>query len=523
MEATLLRLKRFTLIASSLSLIMVMLNVSIVNTALPAIQEAFGAGTVALQWVVNAYNLVFASLLLLGGLLGDRFGHRRVLLFGIGIGIGGAVLAGLAPTIGVLIAARAVQGLGSAIAQPATLAIITYTFTNPQERARAIGLWGAVSGIGIALGPISGGVLVDTLGWRAVFAAIVPVGLIAALPTIIGVQETPQTRGKTLDIPGLLLIVCALTALSLGLSYGQTDGLTSALPLALFAGAFVAFAAFIAVERRAAHPLVELSAFRNSTFTVANLGGLLAFFGTFPLLTYLTIYLQRFAGLSATQAGLIILLFPLAFAAGSPLGARLINRFGPRAPIVFGLLCSAVGALSLLTLSSERGPWNTWWSIALLGVGVGLSLGALTQAAVSSVGLERAGMASSLLGALRQVGTALGIALLGTLITSGSTAAIERDLRALPIPSDTHSVLSRALADGRTADIASIASNVDAQVLQRTAGDGFIAGLHSAFLAAGIVLLTGAALALRFIGGAQPRDMQVRLPQRAQRTQREER
>jgi MFS transporter, DHA2 family, methylenomycin A resistance protein len=414
------RRERLTLAAASLGLVLVMLNVSMVNPVLPAIQAALGGGTLGQQWVVNAYNLAFASLLLLGGLLGDRYGHRRVLLAGLGVSIAAALAGALAPSIGFLLVARAVQGLGSALIQPATLALITATFTDPPARAKALGLWGAVSGLGIAVGPLAGGLLVDTIGWRAVFVAMAPVGLLAVLVTLAGVRETPADAMRRPDMAGLALIVACLATLSLGLSEIQRLGAAAPSAWALLAGAALAFAAFLAVEARVAAPLVDLAAFHRPAFAAANVGGLLAFFGSFPLLTYLGIYLQQERGLSATQTGLLILIFPLAFAGASVGGARLLARFGARLPATAGALIAAAGALGIATFDGAGPAAALWWRILLLGVGVGVSMSALTTAAVSSVGLGRTGMAASVLGALRQVGTALGIAILGVVIVASA-------------------------------------------------------------------------------------------------------
>lgn len=435
--------ERRTLTAASIALVMVMLNVSIVNTALPAIAADLGGGLLGQQWIVNAYNLLLAALLMLGGLLGDRFGHRQMLRVGLLLGIGASIAAALAPTIGVLIGARALQGAASAVTQPATLALITYTFSDPRARAKALGLWGAISGLGIAIGPILGGVLVDTLGWRTVFLAIAPVGVAALLATRRGIRETPRQQ-RRIDRMGLALITLTLATLSLGLSEGQRIGFTTPLALGLLGTAIVAFSFFIIVERRTEAALVDLAAFRNPPFAVANLNGLLAFFGSFPLLTYLGIHLQQEIGLSATQTGLLILLFPVAFAGTSIGGARLLARFGPRLPTVIGMLIGAAGALALAWRGIGPNPTSAGWYITLLGAGVGLSMSSLTTTAVGTVSLARSGMASSLLGALRQVGTALGIAALGVVVAINADP--ERGLRLAALLAGTVLIIAAANA-----------------------------------------------------------------------------
>lgn len=407
--------ERRTLIAASTALVMVMLNVSIVSTALPAIAADLGGGLLGQQWIVNAYNVVLAAFLMLGGLLGDRFGHRRILRVGLYLGIGASIAAAIAPTIGILIGARAVQGIASAFTQPATLALITYTFSEPRARAKALGLWGAISGLGIAIGPILGGMLVDTLGWRTVFLAIAPVGIAALFSTRNGVRETPMQM-RRIDRAGLALLTLTLATFILGLSEGQRIGFATLAAVGLLGTALIAFGLFLFVERRTDSALVDLAAFRNPPFAVANLNGLLAFFGSFPLLTYLGIHLQQEIGFSATQTGLLILLFPVAFAGASIGGARLLARVGPRMPTIIGMLISAAGALALAWNGVGANPNSVGWYVMLLGLGVGLSMSSLTTTAIGAVSLARSGMASSLLGVLRQVGTALGIAALGVVV-----------------------------------------------------------------------------------------------------------
>ena len=271
--------QKYTVVASSLALIAVMFNVSIVGPALPALQAGLNSSANALAWVVNAYNIVFASLLLAGGLLGDRFGHRWILHVGLLITLLGALLAATAPTVGWLLGARAVQGVGSSLLQPASLALLTYAFPEPKARTRAIGLWGGMSGLGIALGPVLGGLLVDLVSWRAIFVPMMLVGVGAWLVSLRWVVETPTQTNKPLDGWGLLLAVVTLFALSYGLSQGALLGWTSPLILTVFALALVSFALFIVVEKRHSTPLVALAFFALPTYTVANLAGLLASFG----------------------------------------------------------------------------------------------------------------------------------------------------------------------------------------------------------------------------------------------------
>ncbi|ACO48089.1 putative major facilitator superfamily; putative membrane family (plasmid) [Deinococcus deserti VCD115] len=409
-------IQRSTLIASSLAVVVVMLNVAAVNPALPSLQQAFQTSTTDLQWVVNVYNIVFAALLLVGGLLGARLGFRRVLLGGLALGAFGAVLTALAPSYAVVLLGRGITGVGASLVQPATLVLLTLAFSDPAARARAIGLWAGVSGLGIAVGPVLGGVLVDAFGWTAVFWTLVLAGAVTWAASLWGTRESPRFAARRVDLPGLLLVVLTLGSLIYGLTQGNGLGWGSPLVLGCLLGAGVLFALFLWVEGREQHPLVDLGLFRNLTFTASNLGGLLIFFGPFSLLVFFTLLLQGVMRYSATRAGLIIVFFPLGAALGSVLGGHLTARRGTRLTATLGLGLIGLATLVLVRVSLRTTGWDLWWNFAVMGLGVGLSLGALTTAAMASAPRDQMSQASSLLSALRQVGAALGIALLGAVI-----------------------------------------------------------------------------------------------------------
>ncbi|WP_216329681.1 MFS transporter [Deinococcus aestuarii] len=410
------RAQRSTLIASSLAVVVVMFNVAAVNPALPSLQQAFQTTPTDLQWTVNVYNITYAALLLVGGLLGARLGFRRVLLGGLAVGVLGALLTALAPSYGLVLLGRGVAGLGSALVQPATLVLLTLAFSEPAARARAIGVWAGVSGVGIAVGPVLGGVLVDAFGWTSVFWTLVLAGAGTGWVALWGTRETPVLAVRRLDLPGLVLVVLTLGSLIYGLTQGNGLGWGSPVVLACLLGAGVTFALFLWVEGRAQAPLVDLGLFRNPTFTAANLGGLLIFFGPFSLLVFFTLLLQGALHFSATRAGLITAFFPLGSALGSALGGRLTARRGARLTATLGLSLIGLATLLLVRVSLGMTGWDLWWNFALMGLGVGLSLGALTTAAMASAPRDQLSQASSLLNALRQVGVALGIALLGAVI-----------------------------------------------------------------------------------------------------------
>lgn len=439
-------LQRAILTASSLAVVVVMLNVSIVNPALPTLARVFGIGTHDVQWVANVYNIVFAAMLLAGGLLGERFGFRRVLLAGLTLGVVGGVVSAVAPSFGALLAGRALQGLSSAVIQPATLVLLTLAFTEPAARARAIGLWAGMSGLGIAVGPLLGGTIIDTLGHAAVFWTVTLTALGTLAFTALRTRELALPRPRPIDFPGLILAITALATLAYGLSQGNVLGWTSAPVLACIGTATLASALFLAVEGRSPHPLVDLTLFRNRAFTTANVGALIASFGPFGLLVFITLFLQGIEHDSATRAGFITALFPIGIGVASPLGGRLIAQIGVRGVGAGGLTLIGVGLLLVLSLRLGASPLILAAEFFVMGVGTGFANSALTTATVSSAPAAQASQASSILSAMRQMGVALGIAAWGALIARSGAG-----------------------------------------------GAGFLAGLHGAALVIGLVVLLGAA------------------------------
>lgn len=409
-------LQRSTLIASSLAVVVVMFNVAAVNPALPALQRTLQISPTDVSWVVNVYNIVYAAFLLVGGLLGARFGFRRILLAGLIVGVAGALLAALAPSFGVVLLGRGISGLSSALVQPASLVLLTLAFSEPAARARAIGLWAGVSGLGIAIGPVLGGVLVDAFGWTSVFWTLALASMTVGWVARWGTRPSPALPARPIDLTGLILITFTLAALIYGLTQGNGLGWTSPAVLACLGGAGVTFTLFVWVQRRVQAPLVPLNLFRNPAFAAANLGGLVVFFGPFSLLVFFTILLQGVLQFTATRAGLITALFPLGTALGSTLGGRLTAQRGERLTATLGLGLTGLGILLLTSVSLTMTGWDLWWKFALMGLGVGLSLGALTTAAMANAPQEQLSQASSVLNALRQVGVALGVAVLGAVI-----------------------------------------------------------------------------------------------------------
>ena len=492
--------KLLTLFAMCFALFMAMLDNTVVNVALPKIQESLGAGVSGLQWVVDAYTLLFASLLLTGGTLGDLYGRKRLFMAGLVIFSIGSLLCGLSSSIGFLIASRALQGVGAAALIPSTLSIITHTFPDPRERAQAIGLWAGVSGLALALGPVVGGLLVDSLGWQSVFFLNVPVGFIGLLVAARFAPESKNPEGRTLDIPGQILGIAWLGSLTYALIEGNARGWRSPVILSAFAIALVGLIAFLIVERRSPSPMLQLSFFRNSTFTGGVSVAALVSFGMFGMLFFLSLFMQNVQGYSPVGAGLRFLPATVAIIITAPLAGRWASRIGSRIPMTIGLAMVGTGMLLYLGVN-EFTPYLHWfWIQPIQGVGMGLTMAPMTAAVMSSVPPARSGMASATTNASREVGGTFGIALLGAILTARLTSVMTGALTALGIPPAVQSRIEFAMSHGGAAGAAkSLPQGIDPAALKAAFDQAFVDGMHVAMMVAAAALLGGALVAFFFI------------------------
>jgi DHA2 family methylenomycin A resistance protein-like MFS transporter len=403
---------------------LVLLDVTIVNVALPRIGASLHAGVPALQWVVDAYAIALASLMLAGGTIGDLHGHKRVVLAGFGLFAAGSLACGLAPSAGALAGARAVQGVGAALLLPGTLAIVSRAYPRDDARARAIGLWAAIGSLALPSGPLLGGVLVDALGWRSVFFVNVPVVALAVLGTVAVVSESHDPQGRTLDKRGVVLAALLLASVTFGLIQAGRVGARDPLVLAAAAVALAALAAFVAVERSVHHPMLPLGLLRRPAFTASNAIAATMNLATLGMLFVVTLYLQRVQERSALAAGaaLIPLFAPLSVIA--PFAGRITSRRGAALPMAGGLVVSACG-LALLSLASRGSPYSLALAAFLLwGAGLGFLTPAVVAAAIAAVDRARAGLASAVNNTARQAGGAIGIAGFGAL--AGTPGRAER-------------------------------------------------------------------------------------------------
>jgi EmrB/QacA subfamily drug resistance transporter len=400
--------------------LMVVLDITIVNIALPHIQSSLDFSTTTLSWVVNAYTLTFGGLLLLGGRAGDILGRRRVFIFGVLLFVFASLLGGLAQNAGQLLGARALQGVGGAIASPTSLALITTTFTEGPARNRAFGVFAAVSAGGGAIGLLAGGLLVEWLDWRWILFVNVPIGLLIVLATPRWIKESQRHPGR-FDLTGALTSTLGMVALVYGFIRAAQEGWRDELTLASFAAAVVLLAAFILIERRSKQPITPLHMFadRNRAGTYGIMLSLAA--AIFGMFFFLTLFVQNVLGFSPLQAGLAFLPVSAVIAVGAGIASQLLPRYGPKPFMVTGAILAAVG-LSWLTLTDIHSTYlgSILGPMLIFGLGMGMQFVSLTLMAVSGVPTHETGAASGMLNATQQVGGSLGLSILVTVFGTAS-------------------------------------------------------------------------------------------------------
>lgn len=447
------RAKRATLIATSLGWGVIQLDVTVVNVAVHQIGLAFGGGVSQLQWVVGAYTLMFAALILTGGALADRFGAKRVLLIGFAVFVTASMTCALAPRLGVLIAARAVQGGGAALLGSCSLSLLNHTFTGERERARAIGFWAAGASTALSGGPVVGGLLIATLGWRSIFFINLPIGLVGMMLAARYAQETPTAPDRGLDLPGQLLAVAGLGMLAAAMIEAGPHGFANRGVLIGFAGAALALTSFVLVEHRSPRPMLPLPLFRSSAFASPVMIGLLVNICFYGLIFVFSLLFQVEHGYSALRTGLAFVPMTAAIMAANLLAGPAVQAIGAPRTILTGLLAMAVGCAALL-LTSHGTPFaQIVVQQMLLGGGLGLLVPPMTGALLAGVERSRSGVAGGTLNAMRQTGSLLGIALFGSLIAghgrffSGLHAALVISIVVLALAAVLCMVLARKPAE----------------------------------------------------------------------------
>lgn len=422
--ATIERRRWWTLTVLNLSLLVIVLDNTILNVALPTLAKDLHASGSDLQWIVDSYVLVFAGLLLSAGALGDRFGRRGALSTGLVIFAVGSAAAMTASSASMLIGARAFMGIGGALVMPATLSIVTNVFTDPKERAKAIGLWATVGGLGVALGPITGGWLLEHFHWSAAFAINIPIAAIALVAGRAAVPTSRDPETPPLDLPGAATSIVGLGALVWGIITAGEHGWTATAPLTAFAIAAASLAGFVAWERHTAHPMLDVAFFRNRRFTAASVGVALAYFALFGSLFLVSQLLQLVLGYSALDAGLRLLPLALTMAVFSSISNKLVERVGTRVVVASGMSIVAAALLWAGNVGHDGAYGDYLPGLVLLGMGVALTWGPTTESIMGSLPPSKAGVGSAVNDTVREVGGALGVAVLGSVLTSQYTSAI---------------------------------------------------------------------------------------------------
>jgi EmrB/QacA subfamily drug resistance transporter len=410
--------KWWTLVAVAVGLFMIMLDNTVVNVALPSIQQDLGISISELEWVVNAYALTFGVLLLTGGKLADMLGRRSIFIAGLVIFTGASLWCGLAGGAGSLIAARTVQGVGAALMNPATLSIITATFP-PRQRGTAIGIWAGVSALALAIGPLVGGLLTQDINWSWIFFINIPVGVAGVIAARLFIDETKDmSLEQRLDLPGLLSSGIGLFALTYGLIETNDHAWGSARVLSLFAIALVSLTLFVVLEMRQRIPMLDVTLFRNPTFSGANAVMFFVGLAMFGIFFYNSLFLQRVLGYGAIKTGATFLPMTLLIIFVAPAAGRLSDRIGARWLIGAGMVLLSASLLLFATLDADSSWWNILPGLLVGGFGMAIVMAPTTATAMSAVPVDKAGVGSAVINSARQVGGSLGIAIMGALVAT---------------------------------------------------------------------------------------------------------
>jgi EmrB/QacA subfamily drug resistance transporter len=486
----------WTLVVLCFSLLVISLDNTILNVALPTMQTDLDASSSQLQWIVDAYMLVFAGVLLTAGALGDRFGRKKALAFGLAVFGLGSALSALAGSAEMLIATRALMGIGGAFIMPPTLSILTATFPA-SERGRAIGIWAGVSGLGIAIGPVAGGWIVENADWSWIFLVNLPFVVFALLAGRWLVPESRDPSAARLDVPGFVLSTAGLTALVWAVIEAPRDGWTNPPILAAFGLAAVLLTAFIAWELRSRAPMLDVRLFRNPRFSAASGAITLAFFAMFGTVFFLTQYLQSVLGYSALEAGIRVLPIAAGLVLGGPSSARLAERVGTKVVVALGMTLIAT-ALALMTgYQVDTSYGYVALTQVILGLGIGMAMAPATESIMGSLPLAKASVGSAVNDATRTTGGALGVAVLGSLLSSGYRADMDAAVSGLPASA------ADAARDSLGGAIA-VAAHGGGSRLATTAQEAFVSGMHSAVMVAAAIALAGALIALVFLPARAP-------------------
>jgi EmrB/QacA subfamily drug resistance transporter len=486
-------------------LFLTFLDNTIVSVGLANVQSDLHAGVTSLQWVVNGYALTFASFMLAAGMLGDLLGRKRIMLAGVAVFSIGSVVGALAGNVDWLIAARVIMGIGAAASEPGTLSIIRHVYPDQKTRADALGIWAAVSGLALALGPVIGGVLVGFSSWRAIFWFNLGFGVVAFVLAAVAVPESSDRQGRRFDVLGFVFGAAFLACLSFAVIQGEESGYAANWIVALFVLCGVSGVAFLITEHRVKSPMLDLSLFRRPPFTGSNFVAFAAYFGTFSIFFFTALYLQVVANASAYQTAIDFLPMAAGLIIVSALTGPLVARVGARWPMTIGCLLGGGGILiANAVLDPTIGFATLGWVLPIAGIGIGMLLVPVTSVPLTVVRPERSGMAASATNTSREMGAVFGVAILGSIVNAKLTGDLAARLKAIGIPPNFQSLVEHAIQTGgassggaatsaehsKNATVAAIAKKV-----VNAAYDAFGSGLHEALLVSGCLILVGAVVA----------------------------
>jgi EmrB/QacA subfamily drug resistance transporter len=493
-----------------LSLLIIVVDNSILNVALPTLarpesQGGLDATTSQLQWMVDAYTLVFAGLLLTAGSLGDRFGRRGALQVGLSVFGLGSLLSAMSNSPSQLIASRSLMGIGGAFIMPGTLSLITNVFQG-KERGRAIAIWAGVAGLAVAIGPVTGGFLLEHFYWGSIFLVNLPIVAVALGAGVLIMPTSKDPTAPRLDLVGAALSIAGLVSLVYAFIEAPTKGWSDPTILGALGVAAVLLVTFFVWERNSSHPMLDLNFFKNPRFTSASASISILFFAMFGVIFLLTQYFQFVLGYTPLEAGVRLLPLALTMMVVAPLSARIVERVGTKAVVSTGLLLAGLGVLSFVGLEVSTGYENIFWRLMLMAVGMGLTMAPATESILGSLPLAKAGVGSAVNDTTRQVGGALGVAIIGSVLASTYGSKVGDAVNGQQLPAGVANDAKNSL--GFALQTASQIGGPAGNALASTARTAFVDGMHQGYLVGAIVLIVGAIAALIWLPARAPRPVE---------------
>lgn len=486
-----------------LSLVVIGIDNTILNVAIPTLSEQLQASMSQLQWIVDGYTLVFAGLLLTAGSLGDRFGRRGALSIGLAIFAVGSGLSALSGTPGQLTAARALMGVGAAFIMPATLSIVTNVFTIPAERAKAIAIWAGFSAIGIAVGPVAGGYLLKHFYWGSVFLVNIPFAVIALVLGRFLVPTSKDSTAPKLDPLGAVMSIVGLVVLLWAIIEAPSKGWASTQTIVAFVIATVLLVGFVVWELRSTHPMLDVRIFENPRFSAASIAITLTFFAMFGSLFLLTQYMQDVLGYSPLGAGVRVAPFALVMMVIAPMSTKFVDRLGTKVVVVTGLTIIAGSLLYMVWLDPDMGYTQVFIDMVIMAFGMALTMAPATESIMGALPRDKAGVGSAVNDTTRQVGGALGVAVIGSLFSSRYMPKMADVISgsSAPVPPEMAEAIKGSIGGARSVaeKVAEMGMQEQADALMESAKSAFVSGMHSAVLVGAIIAFIGALVALFFL------------------------